>query len=162
MKNILFLILILGLFSCKQKTDQIKVLQNRIDNLEIKLNNMYKPGYGELMSNIQSHHSKLWFAGQNHNWKLAAFEIKELKEIIADILSYQKEREESKIIEMINPELDSIDSAVKQENLVLFVHHYNQLTNSCNNCHRLTNFEFNVVKVPDNSPFSNQDFQTPK
>ena len=152
----------LGLFSCKQKTDQIKVLQNRIDSLEIKLNNMYKPGYGELMGNIQSHHSKLWFAGQNRNWKLAAFEIKELREIIADILKYQKEREESKIIEIINPELDSIDLAVKQENSVLFVHSYKQLTNSCNNCHRLTNFGFNVVKVPDNSPFSNQDFQTPK
>jgi len=162
MKKVLIFIIMLGLFSCKQKTDQIKVLQNRIDSLEIKLNNMYKPGYGELMGNIQSHHSKLWFAGQNRNWKLAAFEIKELREIIADILKYQKEREESKIIEIINPELDSIDLAVKQENSVLFVHSYKQLTNSCNNCHRLTNFGFNVVKVPDNSPFSNQDFQTPK
>ena len=35
------------------------------------------PGFEEFMSNIQAHHAKLWFAGQNHNWKLADFEIHE-------------------------------------------------------------------------------------
>ncbi|MCX6233661.1 MAG: 5'-nucleotidase, lipoprotein e(P4) family [Bacteroidetes bacterium] len=37
MKKTVFLILALGLFSCNQQTDNIKVLQNRIDSLENKL-----------------------------------------------------------------------------------------------------------------------------
>jgi hypothetical protein len=37
-------------------------------------NNAYTPGFGDLMSSIQVHHSKLWFAGKNQNWALAAYE----------------------------------------------------------------------------------------
>jgi hypothetical protein len=162
MKQITILILMLGFFSCNQQSVKIQEVQNRIDSLETKLANVYKPGFGELMSNVQSHHSKLWFAGKNQNWKLAEFEIKELNEIITDIQKYQKERKDSELIEMINPALDSIDLAVKQENSASFISSYSLLTNSCNNCHRLTNFEYNIVKVPDSSPFSNQDFKTEK
>lgn len=70
MRHILFIILTFGLFACNQPTDKTQVLQNRIDSLEQKLANTYKPGFGEFMSGIQAHHSKLWFAGQNENWNL--------------------------------------------------------------------------------------------
>ena len=32
------------------------------------------------MGGIQTHHAKLWFAGLNNNWKLAEYEIDEIKE----------------------------------------------------------------------------------
>ena len=159
MKQITILVMLLGLLSCNKKLDKIQVLQNRIDSLETKLANSYKPGFGELMSNVQAHHSKLWFAGISENWKLAKFEIKELKEINADIIKYQTERKESQLIEMLNPELDSVSLAINQKNVNLFKHNYTLLTNSCNNCHFTTDFEYNVVKIPDISPFTNQDFK---
>ncbi len=162
MKQTFFIILTLAIYACNQKTDNTKVLQNRIDRLKIKLADTYKPGFGEFMSSIQAHHSKLWFAGQNENWKLADFEVHEIMETIEDIQKFQKERKESQIIGMINPALDSINYAIQQKNAALFKSSYTLLTNTCNNCHRAAEFEFNVVKIPDTQPFSNQDFKINK
>ncbi|HRK54082.1 MAG TPA: hypothetical protein PK185_09205 [Cyclobacteriaceae bacterium] len=159
MRQMLLILWVFGLFACNQQTDNTIVLQNRIDSLEIKLANTYKPGFGDFMGTIQAHHSKLWFAGQNKNWELADFEVHEIMETIEAIQKFQTEREESKIIDMINPPLDSIDNAIEQKNSTLFKSSYILLTNTCNNCHEATNLGFNIVKIPDSSPFSNQDFR---
>lgn len=158
MKNFLLIVLTLGLFSCGQQTGSNN-FKKRIDSLESRLADSYKPGFGEFMSGIQAHHAKLWFAGQNENWKLAEFEVHEILEAVEDIQKFQAERKESQMIGMISPALDSIGSAIQQENPVLFRSSYNLLTNSCNNCHHATNFEFNVVKIPEAQTFSNQDFK---
>lgn len=159
MKQTFIIIVIFGLFACNQQADKIQILQNRIDSLERKITDTYKPGFGEFMSGIQAHHSKLWFAGQNQNWKLADFEIHEIMESIDNIEKYQTERTESRKIGMIKPAIDSINNAIKQKNPLLFKSSYTLLTNTCNNCHRAVDFEFNVVKIPGNQPFSNQDFK---
>lgn len=159
MKQIIFLITIAGLFGCNQQTDNTQVLQSRIDSLESKLADTYKPGFGDFMGSVQVHHNKLWFAGQNKNWKLADFEVHEIMEAVNDIQKYQTERKESQMVGMINPALDSVNAAIQQKNAALFKSSYILLTNTCNNCHRAANFEFNVVKIPDNPPFSNQDFR---
>jgi hypothetical protein len=161
MKHILLIIMAFSFFACNQQTDN-KVLQNRIDSLESKLAHSYKPGFGEFMSGIQAHHSKLWFAGQNENWKLADFEVHEIMEAMEDIRKFQTERKESRMIEMIEPALDSITNAIQQKNTTLFKTSYTLLTNTCNNCHRAADFEFNVVKIPETQPFSNQDFKINK
>jgi hypothetical protein len=159
MKQILLIILTFQLLACNQQADNTKVLQNRVDSLEQKIAGTYKPGFGEFMSGIQAHHSKLWFAGQNKNWKLAGFEVHEIMEAVEDIQKFQTERKESQMIGMINPPLDSINNAIQQKNSALFKTSYTLLTNTCNNCHRASAFEFNVVKIPDRQPFSNQDFK---
>ncbi len=160
MKPAIYLCIALGLLSCNQQTNhQVQILQNRVDSLEDKLSETYKPGFGEFMSNIQAHHAKLWFAGQNNNWKLADFEIHEIMEAIENIQKYQTEREESQKIGMIAPALDSVNDAIEQKNNELFKSSYSLLTNTCNSCHRATNFEFNVVKNPSEQTFSNQDFK---
>ena len=151
-----------GLFACNQQTDHTKILQNRIDSLEIKLVDIYKPGFGDFMGSIQAHHSKLWFAGLNENWKLADFEVHEIMEAIEDIQKFQSGRKESKMIEMLNTPLDSINKAIKQEDSALFKSSYVLLTNTCNKCHQAVDLEFIVVKIPDSSPFSNQEFKPVK
>jgi len=159
MKHAFLILLIFIFFSCNRPADKTQLLQNRIDSLESKLADTYKPGFGEFMSSIQVHHNKLWFAGQNYNWKLADFEVNEIKETVEAIEKYQTEREESKKIGMIKPALDSITMAIGRKSAAMFRISYVLLTNTCNNCHRSVNFEFNAVKVPDNPPFSNQDFK---
>lgn len=158
MKQTFFIILTVALFACNQQTNNTQILQSRIDSMENKLDNIYKPGLGEFMSNIQVHHNKLWFAGQNQNWKLADFEIKEIEESLADIKEYCADRPETKAIGMIDPAMDSISNAIQQKNLSKFKSSFILLTTTCNACHQETNHEFNVIKIPDTPPFSNQAF----
>ncbi|MCM4169357.1 hypothetical protein KCTC52924_00575 [Arenibacter antarcticus] len=159
MRKIFLILLTFGLFACNQQKDNTKILQNRIDSLEIKIANTYKPGFGDFMSSIQAHHSKLWFAGQNQNWKLADFEVHEIMEAIEDIQKFQAGRKETEMIGMINPALDSINNAIEKKDPVLFENSYTLLTISCNKCHQAVDLGYNVVKTPDSSPFSNQDFK---
>lgn len=159
MRHLLLFVLAFSLVACKQQTSSTQVLQNRIDSLESKMANSYKPGFGEFMRGIQAHHAKLWFAGKNENWKLADFEVHEIMESIEDIQKFQTERKESKLIEMINPALEGINKAIEEKNLVLFERNFVLLTNTCNNCHRATDFEFNVVKIPEVQTFRNQEFE---
>jgi len=162
MKYIILIASILALISCAPKTGNRQDLQDRIDSMEMKLKDTYKPGFGEFMSSIQAHHAKLWFAGNNQNWRLADFEVHEITETVGYIRKYQAERKESQLIGMINPALDSVNTAIRQKNPALFISSYKLLTNTCNECHRAADFGFNVVIVPETQSFGNQDFQTDK
>ncbi|MCB0474138.1 MAG: hypothetical protein KDC69_00610 [Flavobacteriaceae bacterium] len=155
----LLLLLILTLLSCNRKNTELKALQSRIDSLEAKLATTYKPGFGEFMSNIQVHHAKLWFAGQNQNWALADFEIHEIMENVEDIQKFETDRKESEVIEMIEPALDSVNAAIQKKDPEQFAQRYYILTKTCNKCHQDVDFGFNVIKVPDMQTFSNQDFR---
>ena len=160
MKIMLYLFAIIIVASgCKQQTESTRALQVRIDSLERKLAATYKPGFGEFMSSIQVHHAKLWFAGKNQNWELADFEMHEIAETIDAIKEYQTEREESKKVDMLKPSLDAVKDAIDKRDPALFNSSYLLLTSTCNNCHKAVNFGFNVVKVPDTPPFSNQAFK---
>jgi hypothetical protein len=139
-----------------------KSLSVRVDSLEKKLATTYKPGLGEFMSNIQVHHAKLWFAGNNQNWELADFEIHEIIESIENIKKYETDRPETKLIPLIDPPLDSVSLAIQKKDATAFKNSYLLLTNTCNNCHREVNYSFNEVKVPEQPPFSNQVFKRSK
>ena len=159
MKTIISIFIIFALVSCKQQVSDMNTLQNRIKDLEAQVANSYKPGFGELMSSVQAHHAKLWFAGIHKNWKLAEFEVHEITEVLDDVKKYQNEREESLLIDMMKPSLDSVSKAIYNKNIKNFKTNYISLTNTCNSCHADTKFEFNIVKVPDIKQFSNQDFK---
>ena len=159
MKNILGILSFLFLISCSNSSDKINELQNRIDSLQSLIDDSYKPGFGEFMTNIQIHHAKLWFAGTNKNWRLAQFEIQEIKESLEDIQKYQSEREETKTLPIIFAPLDSVQAAVNDSSLNKFKQSFTNLTNTCNACHQAVNNEFNKIKIPDSPPFSNQDFK---
>lgn len=158
MRLLLILFTVFVVASCNQ-SDNTSALQSRIDSLEKKLANTYKPGFGEFMSSIQVHHAKLWFAGKDQNWELADFEMHEIGEAIDAIKEYQTEREESKKVDMLKPALDAVNDAIQKKDAALFNSSYLLLTNSCNNCHKAVNFSFNIVKVPETPPFSNQAFK---
>lgn len=160
MKQSIFLVLvIMSLIACNQQQDQTWKLEKRIDSLEKKLDKAYKPGLGEFMSGIQVHHAKLWFAGRAENWKLAEFEVNEIRESIEDIQKYVTDRQETQQLPMLMPVLERVNSAIKEQNIEKFKSSFQLLTNTCNNCHHTTDHEFNVIVIPETPPFSNQRFQ---
>lgn len=134
-------------------------LQAQVDSLTHQTQKSYKPGLGEFMLGIQVHHAKLWFAGKNQNWKLATFEMGEIQEAVDDIKQYCTDRPEIKSLPILYPALDSLNEAIKAQHLKEFQSAFVGLTKTCNSCHEATHHEFNVIKVPDTSPFSNQDFR---
>jgi hypothetical protein len=155
------LIGLLVLVSCGQPGPDNTALQAQVDSLQHRLSNSYIPGLGEFMSGIQVHHEKLWFAGSAQNWKLANFEIDEIREALDDIQRFCTDRPEIASIPMILPPMDSISKAVAQQDLPKFKSAFMLLTNTCNNCHRATKHEFNVIQIPTTPPFSNQVFTKP-
>lgn len=134
-------------------------MQKKIDSLQTEINNSYKPGLGEFMSQIQTHHAKLWFAGKEENWELANFEIGEIQEALEDIPRYCADRPEVKSIDMIIPAMDSLSNAVKVKDENKFRNGFILLTATCNDCHKATNHGFNVIKIPDVPPITNQFFK---
>ena len=149
------------LTSCDQNTDVLRQLQAKMDSLQQKMENTYKPGFGELMSSIQEHHSKLWFAGVNQNWALAAYEQSLINSAFEKIDKYHSDNPNSKQLGMISVPIDSIQSAIAQKNLPYFKRSFLFLTTTCNNCHLITRHAFNVIIVPTTNPTNNQDFKAP-
>ena len=158
-KTLLFTTLSLLLLACTEPNNNNLQLQEKIKVLQNQLNNSYKPGLGEFMSSIQVHHSKLWFAGTNANWKLADFEVKEIKEASDNIQKFNTGRTESRSMSVIDDVIDSVSKAIQKKDMTQFKNNFVILTNTCNSCHKANNFQFNVVKVPETSPFSNQIFK---
>ena len=147
----------MGVAACHEHDDK-KKLESRVDSLEQRLKNTYKPGFGEFMSGIQVHHAKLWFAGINNNWDLADFEIHEIKESLDGLRNFQPERKETKFLSQLDPSIDSISKAIAKKNANNFKTSFVFLTAACNNCHKSVDYPFNDVKIPDTPPFSNQVF----
>src|SRR5215470_18061893 len=79
----------------------------------------FVPGLGEIMTLTQMRHSKLWFAGQNANWPLAAYEIDELKEGMEDAATFHPTHKDAqmpipKLIEtIIMPAIDDLEKTVE-------------------------------------------------
>ena len=159
MKPFISLVIVLTIVSCNSQNDKIQAMQATIDSLQKQLNESYKPGFGEFMSGIQTHHAKLWFAGQNQNWPLADFEVHEIQEALEDVQKFCSDRPETKAIGMINAAIDSVNNAIQQKNQELFKNSFISLTNTCNQCHRETDHGFNVVTIPTSLPVVNQDFK---
>jgi hypothetical protein len=157
--KIFYFFLLLVVAACNQNSPETKILQTRIDSLEKRVADSYKPGFGEFMSGIQVHHAKLWFAGIHDNWELADFEVHEIMEALDDLQQFEHERKETKSLPMLSPALDSLKTAIQHKNITAFKSSFILLTNTCNNCHKEVNYSFNVVKIPDSPPFSNQSFE---
>lgn len=159
MKYFMVLSALVFLAACSQQRNNSQQLQAQIDSLQHKLDKTYKPGFGEFMSSVQVHHNKLWFAGTNTNWKLADFEINEIKESLDDIKTYCTDRPETNSIGMIDEPLQNVSNAIQQKNSTGFKSSYMILTSTCNSCHQATQHEFNIITVPTTPPYSNQSFK---
>jgi cytochrome c553 len=128
-----------------------------------KVPDPYVPGLGEFMTSaVQPHHIKIWLAGQAHNWPLAEYEAKELRETFEDIATYQGTWNDFPIGKLaesnLNPPLDALDKAIEAKDAAGFKKAYDQVSAACNSCHQATNNGFVAIRTPSGADFPDQDF----
>ncbi len=121
-------------------------------------------GLGELMGLAQMRQSKLWFAGEAGNWKLAAYELDELQEGFDDIVREHKTHPKSPVpidqaVQTIMTEpLAELARAIEKKDRKVFEKAYDAVTDGCNACHGATDHGFVVIRRPNSNPYSNQSF----
>jgi cytochrome c553 len=119
------------------------------------------PRLGDIMLAKQWRHIKLWFAGRQRNWDLAAYELAQLKASLADAATLYSNIPVSDVAIMVEP-LQSINRAIEAKDSKSFGTAFNGLTAACNSCHREMGREFITIQVPAVSPFSDQSFSPSK
>jgi hypothetical protein len=122
----------------------------------------YQPGLGEFMTATQLRHAKLWFAGKNNNWALAAYEIDEIKEGLEDAAKYHANNDGVPVAELIkaiiDPRLEQLEKAIEGKSSTQFAAAFDELTNGCNSCHAKAGKPFIRIQRPTTPPVSNQNF----
>jgi hypothetical protein len=120
-------------------------------------------GLGDYMDTfIQPRHAKLGLAGKEGNWPLAIYAYKELSESFSRAAKDNPKYRNLSIPDMFDAMLGeprkALEEALKARDAAKFTAAYAELTAGCNACHTSANVPFIVIKVPEQSPFSNQDF----
>lgn len=116
----------------------------------------------------QMRHAKLWFAGEAGNWKLAAYEVAELREGFEEIARLHPTHKDAPVpidqaIETIIQEpVDNLAAAIAKGDRKAFEASFDTVTDGCNGCHQATDYGFSVLQRPKSNPFPNQDFAPPK
>src|SRR5436190_24224721 len=104
MKKLSYVVIAVTILSCNQGKEQ--KMQATNDSLRKELTKTYRPGLSEFMLGSQLLHAKLWFAGQNQNYPLLAFELHEIQESLQDLLESCRDRPAVKSISMIDAAID--------------------------------------------------------
>ena len=124
----------------------------------------YVPGLGEFMTATQMRHAKLWFAGSAGNWKLAAYELDELKEGLDDAVRFQPKHDGMPVGVMIRKNLDTplaeLAKTIDGKNTEQFKTAFDNLTDACNTCHTGAGHEFIRIQRPTAPPATNQTYTT--
>jgi hypothetical protein len=125
----------------------------------------FKPAMDDLMTMlIQPRHMKLYYAGTAKNWKLAQFELDELRQALArigrTIPIYRKMGVDTTVASIFAERLQAVDAAIKSGDDIKFSATYKDMTTACNECHVAMEHPFLVIKTPETSSFPDQDFTT--
>jgi len=123
------------------------------------------PHLGEVMSGIQLHFAKLYFAGQARNWGLARFERGELEEGLNTVAELRPEENGVKLAGIIDAfkqtQMVALKDAIEMKDRSLFKDAYQEAIVMCNTCHQSTGRPFISIIVPTNAPVTNQRWEPP-
>jgi hypothetical protein len=117
----------------------------------------YVPRLGDIMNAMQLRHLKLYFAGKDQNWPLAAYELHQLKASLVEAAMMYSGIPVSNVTTLSNS-VQSIDDAVGAKDTRKFEKAFSELTDGCNSCHQSMARAFIAIRVPTEQPFSNQVF----
>ena len=158
---IFLIILMISTESCRHSNNPKKsVLSDRVKKLESTA-----PGVGEVMTGVQLHFAKLFYAAKAGNWNLANFEIDEVKENLENAAALRPEEKGVKLHGVVDAfeqtQIAAMDSAVSQHDLKTFRQNYSDAILVCNSCHRSTGRPFIIITEPTAPPVSNQQWAPP-
>jgi len=117
----------------------------------------YIPRLGDIMEVTQLRHIKLWYAGADQNWPLAGYELNQIKDSFEDAMVLYPGLPASNMTTMAGPAA-AIDAAIKAKDRDAFARAFNQMTAACNLCHQAQGYGSILIKVPNSSPFSDEQF----
>jgi len=150
-----------SLFSCQEAqigTENASELNSRFAEFE----NMFRPGLGSFMNQIQVYHVKLSLAVSENNNELVSYLIHELEEQFEKVVIVHKTHDGIALNEIadqtIFPALHDLEQANERKDSLSLVQSFESLTVSCNKCHVSTGHSFIRIKRPEANPFLNQDF----
>jgi hypothetical protein len=115
------------------------------------------PRLADIMGAAQLRHMKLMFAGNSSNWELAAFELRQLNDSVAQAATLYPGIPVTNVTTMSAP-IKAVADAIGAKDKKRFAKSYGELTDGCNGCHRSMDRGYIVMQVPTASPFSDQLF----
>jgi len=121
----------------------------------------YVPRLGDIMNVVQIRHTKLWFAGKSANWDLAAYEARQLKAGLVEAASLYEGIPVTNVTTMAQP-ISALADAIDAKDDKRFAKAYGDLTSGCNACHQSIGRGHIIMRVPDVSPFGDQQFAPQK
>ncbi|HEY7297408.1 MAG TPA: hypothetical protein VH684_05660 [Xanthobacteraceae bacterium] len=111
---------------------------------------------------IQPAHTKLGLAGKAENWALAGYMYQELKQRFGVVGRAVPRWKGLPVPDLVDAAMGQVwpvlDFAIKAGEPRQFMESYQKLTQGCNNCHATADHAYVVIKVPDGSPYPDQDF----
>jgi len=120
----------------------------------------YVPGLEQFMNVILMEHNKLWFAAKARNWRLAEYQLGEIKEVMGDVQDLVPTFKNLPLADMldavITKEIVALEKSIEAKDYKAFVSGYDKLTQACNACHQGTQNEFIVIERPTRPVFTNQ------
>jgi hypothetical protein len=124
----------------------------------------FKPAMDDLMTMlVQPRHIKLYYAGREKNWTLAAFQSNELRAALArigrTIPAYRNIGVDTAVASIFSDRLKAVDAAIKAADPEQFIATYKEMTTACNACHAGMEHPFLVIKVPDAMNYPDQEFR---
>ncbi len=134
-------------------------LESRLKKLEAA-----SPRLGEIMSGIQAHFGKLYFAGQARNWDLARFERGEVEEGLEAVSALRPQENGVNLSGIVGAfqqtQLVALKDAIEMKDRTMFRQAYQDSMQMCNTCHRSTGRPFISIMIPTNPPVANQRWES--
>jgi hypothetical protein len=156
--SFLFAALFLIKSGCGTNDGTKEELEARLQRLEASA-----PGVGTVMSGVQMHFAKLYFAGQAHNGPLAEFELYEVEENLDKAAALRPEEQGTNLVGLTDAfkktQLVALRSAVHDDDWSAFQSSYTEAIGVCNGCHQETGHSYIVITTPTAPPVSNQQWE---
>jgi cytochrome c553 len=111
----------------------------------------YPPRLAVVMELIQLSHFKLWLAGNLKNWRLAEYELTQMKATLQDAKTLFPDLPGADT-SAISQSADEFVDAIRAKDAAKFESAFKKFTSECNSCHERRGLQFIRIKVPSTSP----------
>lgn len=127
------------------------------------------PELGQQMLELQIRHDRLWWAGESGNWTLAYFMVGELGEALrgieqtnGDAPELQPDKLSVVMPSIMNPAIKEVQAALAKQDKAAFAKAYDELSASCNACHRVAGNTFLIMQRPRTRLLDNLRYEPAK